>query len=107
MDTNRRSRKFLFTTLLIAMLTLPLIAAAPSTGWLSMWGPTVSGCSFTVTAQWVGVNGAKTLELWLTQNPTYNGQNDVRIAQLLDAHGNPIPGTLDFTGYASSYCTSP
>ncbi|MGE5223256.1 MAG: hypothetical protein ACM3PY_12520 [Omnitrophica WOR_2 bacterium] len=145
MNKIRKVPKVFFIALLVAMLSLVLVvppaAAAPSTGWLSMWGPTVSGCSFTVKAEWAGVNGAKTLELWLTQNPTYDGQHDTAIppthlepvngksgtftytfpslaasttvnyfrgwGQLLDSHGNPISGTLDFTGYGSAYCTAP
>ncbi len=75
----RNMPRFLMIVLLVVMLALALAAAAPSAGWLSLWGPTQSGCSFTITAQWAGVNGAKTLELWLTQNPTYDGQNDARI----------------------------
>lgn len=137
----RNMPRFLIIVLLVVMLALALVAAAPSAGWLSLWGPTQSGCSYTITAQWAGVNGAKTLELWLTENNTWNGGDDFRIApthfapvsgksgtftytfpplatsatmnlfrgwgQLLDAHGHAISGTLDFTGYASGYCTAP
>jgi hypothetical protein len=108
-------------------------AAAPSAGgWLSLTS-TVSGCTWTVNVTWAGFKGAKTLETYLTQ--TYTGaplvpafvpvksqsgtaivtlaplapsttlNNFYAWAQLLDAHGDAIPGSLDFASISPAYCT--
>lgn len=137
---NRMSivQKSVLAVLLVAMLLItlsaPVAAAGPAVGWLSLWGPTASGCAFTFTIQWAHVNGAKTLEVWLEENgtriaPTHfepvNGKSGTVTytfpslassatmnifrgwAQLLDAHGNAISGTLDFSGNGGFYCTAP
>jgi hypothetical protein len=136
MNRMRNVQKFLLTVLVIAVLSLassgPAVAA-PSVGWLSLTS-TVSGCTWTVNVTWAGFKGAKTLEAYLTQ--TYTGaplvpafvpvnsksgtatvtlaplapspslNNFYAWAQLLDAHGNPIPGSLDFASVSPAYCTA-
>jgi hypothetical protein len=136
MNRMRNVPKFLLTVLVIAVLSLassgPAVAA-PSVGWLSLTS-TVSGCTWTVNVTWAGFKGAKTLEAYLTQ--TYTGaplvpafvpvnsksgtatvtlaplapspslNNFYAWAQLLDAHGNPIPGSLDFASVSPAYCTA-
>jgi hypothetical protein len=136
MNRMRNIQKFVLAVLVLAVLLLAPNApagAAPSTGWLSLWYSR-SGCAYAYTVQWAGVNGAKTLELWIEENgvripPTYlqavNGKSGTVTytfpslapsttansfhgwAQLLDAHGNAIPGTLDFSSIDVSYCTVP
>ena len=130
-------QKSILAALLVAMLSITLstpAAAGPAVGWLSLWGPTANGCAFTFTVQWAHVNGAKTLEIWLEENGTpiapihvepVNGKSGTVTytfpslassttmnlfrgwAQLLDTHGNSIPGTLDFSGNGGFYCTAP
>ena len=132
----RNMQKFVLAVLVSAVLMLAPstpAGAAASTGWLSLWYSR-SGCVYTYTVQWAGVNGAKTLELWIEENgvripPTHleavNGKSGIVTytfpslapsttlnsfhgwAQLLDAHGNAIPSTLDFSGIDVSYCTAP
>jgi hypothetical protein len=136
MNGIRNVQKFLLTTLVVVMLSLTLgtpAEAAPSTGWTSLWYSR-SGCAYTYTVQWAGVNGAKTMELWIEENgiriapthletvnsksgtltytfpslaPSATTNNFHGWAQLLDAHGNAIPGTLDFSSIDVSYCTAP
>lgn len=136
MNSMRNIQKFILTALLVAMFVLAPsapAAAAPSTGWLSLWYSR-SGCAYTYTVQWAGVNGAKTMELWIEENgvriaPTHFEQVNSKSgtltytfpslalsttsnsfhgwAQMLDAHGVAIPGTLDFSSIDVSYCTAP
>jgi hypothetical protein len=132
----KNMQKFILLALVVTSLSLALIApaaAAPSTGYTSLWYSR-SGCAYTYTVQWSGVNGAKTLEIWIEQNgiripPTHlepiNGKSGTFTytfpslapstttnsfhgwAQVLDAHGNAIPGTKDFASIDVSYCTAP
>jgi hypothetical protein len=124
----------LLVTMLVLVSSAPAMAAAPSAGWLSLTS-TVSGCTWTVNVTWTGFKGAKTLEAYVTQTytgaplvPTFvpvNSKSGIATvtltplapsatlnnfyawAQLLDAHGNPIPGSLDFASVSSAYCTAP
>jgi len=137
MNRMQTAQKFTLTALVVAMLSLTLSApaiAAPSVGWLSLTS-TVSGCTWTVNVTWAGFKGAKTLEAYVTQTYTgaplvpafvpvnsKSGTATVTLAplapsatlntfyawaQLLDAHGNTIPGSLDFASISSAYCTAP
>ena len=50
-------------------------------------------------------SGTATLTLApLARSATLN--NFYAWAQLLDAHGNPIPGSLDFASISPAYCTA-
>jgi len=112
----------------------PAAASSQSVGWLSLTS-TVSGCTWTVNVTWAGFKGAKTLEAYITQTYTgaplvpafvpikgQSGTASVTLAplassttlnmfyawaQLLDAHGNSIPGSLDFASISPAYCTAP
>jgi hypothetical protein len=138
MNRVRNGQKFIMISLVVILVSLTLsapvsAAASPSTGWLSLWYSR-SGCAYTYTVQWAGVNSGKTLELWIEENdvripPTHfekvNSKSGTITytfpslatsttansfhgwAQLLDAHGTPIPGTLDFSSIDVSYCTAP
>ena len=130
-------QNFIVIALIAAMVALmpnaPAAAKAPSAGWLSLWYSR-SGCAYTYTVQWAGVSGAKSMELWVEENgiriaPTHfekvNSKSGTLTytfpslaasttansfhgwAQLLDAHGVVIPGTLDFSSIDVSYCTAP
>jgi hypothetical protein len=124
----------LLVTMLALVSSAPVSASqGPTVGWLSLTS-TVSGCTWTVNVAWAGFKGAKTLEAYVTQ--TYTGAplvpasvpvnksgtatvtlaplapsatmtNFYAWAQLLDAHGNPIPGSLDFASVSPAYCTAP
>ena len=119
---------------MLALVSIIPAAAAPtqSVGWLSLTS-TVSACTWTVNVTWANFKGAKTLEVYLTQ--TYTGtplapafvpvknqsgtatvtlaplasSNNLNMfyawAQMLDSHGNPIPGSLDFASVSPAYCT--
>ena len=137
MNRMRNLQKFVLTALPVTMLALVSsspAAAAPSVGWLSLTS-TVSGCTWTVNVTWAGFKGAKTLEAYVTQTYTgtplvpafvpinsKSGTATVTLAplvpstslnmfyawaQLLDSHGNPIPGSLDFASISPAYCTAP
>lgn len=112
----------------------PAAAAQPGTDWLWLSG-TLTGCTWTITVQWAGFQEAKYLEVFTTE--TYTGvpllSTLVRIrnkdniatvtlppladsatsalfypwAQLVDAHGNAIPASLDFSGVNLAYCAAP
>jgi hypothetical protein len=84
---------------------------------------------------WVGFKGAKTLEAYVTQGytgtplvpafvpiksksgtatitlaplaPSTTLNMFYALAQMLDSHGNPIPGSLDFAIISPAYCTTP
>lgn len=137
MNRMRSLQKFILITLVVSMFALvpltPASASAPGVGWLSLWYSR-SGCAYTYTVQWANVKSAKTLELWIEENgvrippthlePVSNKSGTFTYtfpslassattntfhgwAQLLDAHGNAIPGTLDFSSIDVSYCTAP
>jgi hypothetical protein len=136
MNKMRNLKRLILAILAVSVLLIPNASAAASstsTGWLSLWYSR-SGCAYTYTVQWAGVNGAKTLELWIEENgiripPTHfekvNSKSGMFTytfpslatsttqnpfhgwAQLLDAHGTPIPGTLDFSSIDVSFCTAP
>jgi|SRR5215208_6958193 len=122
-------QKFILTALLVTMLAL--VSSAPAS---ASQGPAVGWLSLTSTVTWAGFKGTKTLEAYVTQ--TYTGAplvpasvplnksgtatvtlaplapsatmtNFYAWAQLLDAHGNPIPGSLDFASVSPAYCTAP
>lgn len=124
--------------LLLAGIFMAPATAAPNKGsdWLSLTAIFDAGtCTFTPTVTWVGFNGAKTLEVFVTQGytgsklvPSYvpvKGNSAVVTvtlaplavsatfsdfypwAQLLDAHGVAIPASLDFASVARVYCTAP
>lgn len=125
----------LLVAILALVLIIPAAAAStPSVGWLSLTS-TVSTCTWTVNVNWANFKGAKTLEVYLTQTYTgaplvpafipvnsKSGTATVTLAplapsttlnmfyawaQLLDSHGNPIPGSLDFASVSPAYCTAP
>lgn len=133
----RSVRNFVLVAVVLAgLLVVPgtPAVAAPTTGWLSLTS-TVSGCIWTVNVEWAGFKGARTLEAYVTE--TYNGtplvptfervnsrsgvtaitlsplapsatmKNFYAWAQMLDAHGNVIPGSLDFASVSPAYCTAP
>ena len=124
----------LLVTMLALVSSGPVAASSSSVGWLSLTS-SVSGCTWTVNVTWAGFKGAKTLEAYVTQGYTgvplvpafvpvnsKSGTATVTLAplapsttlnmfyawaQLLDAHGNPIPGSLDFASVSPAYCTAP
>ena len=137
MNRMRNLQKFILTALVAAMLALvpstPVAAASPGPAWLSLWYNR-SGCAYSYTVQWANAKGTKTLELWIEENgvripPTHlepvksksgtftytfpslaastTANSFHGWAQLLDAHGVAIPGTLDFSSIDVSYCTAP
>ena len=111
--------------------------AAPGVGWLSLTNTIdKTSCVFTVTVGWAGFSGGSdTLEVYLTENRVRiapaaylypvkgkNGTATVTLAlatdsgssnyfyawaQLLDSHGNAIPGSLDFASQDVASCTAP
>ena len=133
----RRVRHFLLIALAVTGVSLipsAPISAAAANDWLWL-SSHVSGCTWTADVTWSGYKGSKTLEVYLSEGydgaplvPTFvrvkNQQTTATVtlpplapsttlrtfyvwAQLLDTHGNPIPGSLDFTGQSLEYCTAP
>ena len=137
MNRMRNTQKFVLSALVVAMLLLATSApamAAPRVGWLSLW-TWVNGCTWTVKVEWAGLNGAKTLEVYVTETytgaplvptfvpvnnksgvttvtlpslaPSATSANFYAWAQMLDANGDVIPGSLDFGSVQTAYCTAP
>jgi hypothetical protein len=117
-----------------ALSAFPVQAKQATQDWLWLSAHEAS-CTWTITVTWSGFNKAKTLEVFVTEGyagtpvaPTQYAVNDYKggvatvtvtlapsatatlfypWAHLLDAHGVPIPASLDFSGQTLSYCTAP
>lgn len=130
------TRKLFWSAVAAAALTLPSAAPAKQSGSDWLWlSATLTGCTWTVTVQWAGFRDAKYLEVFTTEGyagapllstivPIKNKESTATVtlppladsttwtlfypwAQLVDAHGNAIPASLDFSGGNFGYCAAP